>query len=661
MDKELENLSQAIVEIYSKNIEFLKDNFPKLHNRVDKLSSSIESGEHIEVYTLEYTNGYFDILNHENNGYFYNTNSFDDADERAKVSSFDTNNSLDLLRKNPNTNKLLNSPLYKDVTPIIDHLNHMVNFDEVEFIRIFKMIYIGTGLGLHIQQIDKKFNSLTTLIIEKELEIFRLSLFITDYTIFNEGSRKLFLSVEDNIIERSIVVDDFSVFHKYMNYNIQYNTLLADGKEIKDELIQHYQDNSATDFPYKIILQNLERLVRFVNNKDRFLDVTKMQKELILKGKKVLIVAADPSHDGYIKWLEENQDKFIIIAVDVIVRKLEKYNIIPDIVVSIDPSHLCGEFLTTKDSSFLDNTGILLLSQQAPEAMEVLKDKHYYFSQVIPLIPELGYLGSRPNVGTFSLELSIYLGATEVYVIGSDAAFEQNTGNRYSDGTLETQKFEKIDDDVVDNDSSVSLADIIEVKGNLRDTVKSNRDLLGFKNDYESAMITFNANKELKLTVYNLSDGAYIDGMEPCTKDELIDKIKDEEVKKHNITEQLDNISVIIEKLENEKDIKILNSIIGRIKKFQKIKMTSKDHFLQNKLDVMIWILEQTKLMHSTIHSGFFLEFTSLVDIYINYFLNLKQKDLHKKEEINKLSQMWAKGALVMFKDIKSALSQVKL
>jgi len=655
MDNEIKDLNSTLLEIYQKNLKMLEDKFAPLYERISKLSNDIENGTYKEVYTLEYTDGYFDILNHENNGYFYNINSFKDADERAKVASFNTTNSLDLLRKNPNTGKLLNAELYKDVAPIIDHINNRVNFNIVEFRKIFKMVYIGTGLGLHIQQIDKKIDSLTTLVIEEELEIFRLSLFVTDYTVFEEGSRKLFLSIENSEMERKNILHHFTGFHKYMNYNIKYNMLLANNGHIKEELIQYYQNNFIGAFPYKLILQNLERLVGFVNNKDRFLNTTKIHKEKIFEDKQVLIIAAGPSLDGYIKWIAKHQDKFIIIAVDVIVKKLEKYNIIPQVVVSIDPSHLCAEYMTTEDPNFLNDTSFVLLSQQEKSVMDMMKGKHYYFSQVLNLIPEIGSLGSVPNVGTFSFNIAVYLGAKDIYIIGNDAAFDAKTGNNYSDGTT-VQYQHKIDVKEENSVTEILSSDIIEVKGNLQDTVKTNRALLSFKDNYEDSMEMFKENEDLK--VYNLSNGVYIEGMIPCTKKELTKKITNFDTISTNLIKEFDTISQVIESIEAQKDIRIITNIIARIKKFEKTTMGSKDDFLQNKLDIMIWILEKTKEMNTILYGDIFLEFTALVDIYVNYLLNLRQKNLHTKDEINKVSKMWAKGALVMFKDIKNALNQ---
>ena len=654
MKKEQDNLNETLLEIYTKNMIFFKENFKSLYNDLEVLSISINNGTHKEKYTLELVEDYFDILNHENNGYFYNINSYDDAVQRSQKASFDTTNSLDLLRKGIDNKHLLNSELYKDITPIIDHLNTVVDFDNVEFQKIFKFVYINTGLGFHIQEINKKLNSFTTLIIEEELEIFRLSLFTTDYTIFDEDNKKLFLSIGEDKNNRQSEIKEFSDYHKYMNYNIKYNTLLADGIKIKEELVHFFAYNNAALFPYKLVLDNLEKLVGFIKNKDRFLNRQFMFEKKILKDKKVLMISAGPSVDEYIQWIAQNQDKFIIIAVDVIVHKLEVHNVIPDIVVSIDPQDECKDYITTKNKDYLKNTSFLFLSQQSSKIMDYVKDKKYYFSQVMPLVEELGYLGSTPNVGTYAFELAIYLGANELYLIGNDAAFDQKTGNRYAQNAGYSS-VDEIEIKETESNKTVSMHDVIEVKGNFQDKVKTNLELSGFRDNYIVAINNF-FDDGIKFKGYNLSSGAFIDGLIPCTKKELEAKIKDYSYNKGLISEDLDKVSQTVDKLDFSDDIKIINTIITRTKNFQKIKLSSKDDFLQNKLDLMIWILEKTKEMSSSVYGQLFLEYTSLVDIYINYFLNLRQNGLHKKEEINKVAKMWSKGTLTMFKDIKNSL-----
>ncbi|QOG12180.1 6-hydroxymethylpterin diphosphokinase MptE-like protein [Arcobacter sp. FWKO B] len=652
MNEELDNLSDIIVEIYLKNMKFLEENYLDTYNSVDELSKKIQTGEYEIKYSLEYIDGCFDILSLENNGLFYHTNSYEDADYRKEHANFTKDGSLDLLRKDQTGIKLVVSQEYKDVMPIIEYMNKTVDFENIEFQKIYKYIFIGTGLGLHIHEINKKLNPLVTMIIEPNLEIFRLSLFMIDYSEFDKGNKKLFLSVGDSQLKRMSILGAFYQYHNYMNYNIKHHLLLEGYNYIYNEVVDFFGNNSAMFFPYKKVIDNLHRTIEFIKDKSRFVNVDLIHEKKILKGKKVLLISAGPSLDNYIDWIEEHQDKFVIICVDVILRKLEKHRIRPDIVVSIDPSELCAKYLTTDDPKYLDNSSIIFLSQQHPDVLKVVKGKHYVFSQSMPLVSRIGWLGSVTNVGAFSFKVAVHLGADELYTIGTDAAFNQDTGSRYAADSSYTQ-VEDIDVKKAGNEL-VSIYDILEVKGNLRENVKTNRSLLPFKESFETTK--YDLESFYKFKVFNLSDGVYIEGFNPLKYEQMHEKIEYFPQKEFNVQKEIDGISEILEVPDYSNDIKIINRIINKVNKYKDLKIDSRDDLLQKKLDIMLWILEQSKGMTSAMFGNIFLQYIELSDTYINFLLNLKQKDLYTKESLVKINLMWSLGVVEVFKEIKKII-----
>jgi len=367
------------------------------------------------------------------------------------------------------------------------------------------------------------------------------------------------------------------------------------------------------------------------------------------------LISAGPSLDNYIELIKKYQDKFIIVCVDVILRKLEKHNIVPDIIFSIDPSNLCAKYLKTEDPEYLKNSAIVLLSQQHPEVMKLLRERklHYYFSQFSEIIEEIGFLGSVPNVGTFTFQIMVHLGAKELYLIGNDAAFNQETGAMYSTDS----SYSKTEDlNAKKNDKNlISREDIVEVKGNLRDIVKTNLALLEFKYHFDTSIAHLASHYKYK--AFNLSDGIYIDGFSPMEQDEFIKVAVSNEKSVFDTIQKFNSISKEIDATCYEDDIKVLNGIIQRAKKFQKNKISTRDDFLTKKLDMMIWILEKSKELSIDLYGNIFLQYTSMVDAYINFAINLKQKDLYSKENLEQLSSYWAKGVISVFKDMKDSVS----
>ncbi len=637
---------------FSKNMEFLKKNYINIFNEIEELSSCFEKNQDLESYSIEVVEDYFDIYNHKTNSYFYATNSFFQAEFISKHINFTKDGSLDLLRKIPQTNKLIFNDYYHEMKPIINFINNNVDFDNIEFKKIYKFVYIGTGLGFHIQEINKKIDSYVTLIIEPDIEIFRLSLFTTDYTIFAEGNKKLFLSVGSDKLRRLNTLANFSAYHDYMNYNVKYYNFLESTTFIKKELIDFFGNNSITDFPYKAIIQVFGRTLHYMKEKNKFLSLPKSLDTKVLDDKKVLLISAGPSLDGYIDWIKKYQDKFTIVCVDVITRKLEKNGIIPDVVVSIDPSEKCADFLNTQNPDFLNNSAIIFLSQQSLETYELMKDKNIYFTQGLAILNKLGYFGSCPNVGTFSFLASILLKAKELYLIGCDAAFNQETGERYAKDSSHyiKDKQKESGDKIYDHD------DLVEVKGNLRDTIKTNNGLLAFRSDYERTIFVLKESFDFKC--YNLSDGAYIEGITPLSKDEITVIAENLNNKKSDVVELFDGISDIIEEddINYDSSVKNIKAIIKKIEKFKKSEFTSSNNFLDKKLEMTAFVLESLRDEKDYVFANIFLKFIALSDIYINFVLNLRQKELNDKKHLKGLGKYWAEAVIDVFNHILAVI-----
>ena len=123
MSIDKQQIEQALLVVYQKNLQFLKENFSDIFQELEQLSQDIESKKHKEVYSLEMKNGYFDIQNLENGGYYYATNSYVDAEERAKNTDTTNSSSFDLLRKQGTTQYLAYPSGLKNILPVVDFVN----------------------------------------------------------------------------------------------------------------------------------------------------------------------------------------------------------------------------------------------------------------------------------------------------------------------------------------------------------------------------------------------------------------------------------------------------------------------------------------------------------------------------------------------------------
>jgi len=155
--KETENVDQKIEdtlaqitvmvetmdEIYFKNMQWLKKYDKKLYKKLDKVSNKLINDKSKEKYAVELNKeAALDIINKKDKTFLYNCEPFIYGD-----------------------NKVL------------------------EVKKAKKFGFIGTGLGTHITSIIREIKPRKSLICEDDVQIFRCSLYVTDYESLSNISK----------------------------------------------------------------------------------------------------------------------------------------------------------------------------------------------------------------------------------------------------------------------------------------------------------------------------------------------------------------------------------------------------------------------------------------------------------------------------------------
>lgn len=205
LNKEQEALQNALTVTFLANLAFLSEYDNDLFHRVDELSRMIENGVYKEKYALEFVleNGDFDILDLVNNKYLYNKNPKKINNELVRKIQFDERNSFFTL-ENIFSTKEIKEKLDQNVKFNVDSISQsnrltkeaMYSYTNIlkDFLEdkkkrlkeIKKFVFMGTLLGRHIPKIAERVNAEIYLVCERNLEIFRLSLFTVDYTILTK-------------------------------------------------------------------------------------------------------------------------------------------------------------------------------------------------------------------------------------------------------------------------------------------------------------------------------------------------------------------------------------------------------------------------------------------------------------------------------------------
>ncbi len=511
-----DTIEQQVLETYNANLLFLQQNNPALFDKIISLNLAIEKGYHTERYSLEYKEeGYFDVLEIENGKWLYG----DDSRKHAELAA----RSIDFSKEGNLFETFYNVEVSKEKSEAISQLNvtqsnlagaaDLIYYSSVHaskknttMKKLYKFIFVGTGLGLHITEIHKKLHSYVYFIIEDDLELFRLSLFVTNYHKICEESTLIF-SVFDDDDEFEYALAEFFEEFFYYNHYIKFFNILSHS-ETKLRSIQHFiAGQNYLIFNYSPMIMTTLRPLEHLQNGYRFLNLNTLNQNEILSDKPALLLGAGPSFQHQIPWLKENHSKFMIIAVTAVLSKLEELGIKPDIITQLDgfdPALI--HIAKLKDLSFF-NTTIALLSgfTQSRLAGYFKKENVYIIEGSSQYKEEFGRLTSS-NIGAFSLALLLKFNIKDIYVLGLDFALDQKSGHTHANthSYTHTKKLEEVTElgGAVDFNET-----IIKVKGNFSDEVFTTLLFDDMRRDCNTLIKVF---KTEGTHIYNLSNGAYI-------------------------------------------------------------------------------------------------------------------------------------------------------
>jgi len=158
------------------------------------------------------------------------------------------------------------------------------------------------------------------------------------------------------------------------------------------------------------------------------------------KGKTAMILAGGPSLKAAIPWAKRNRDKVVIIAVSRICTQLLQENLVPHIIVSVDPHKV--SFDVSKDMfSFADSSLFLHLYHVTPLLLGQWRGRNVFGGPLMPWQSgmnedTLTYFG--PTVSNTALSFATYMGFSQIILAGVDMCHSRE-GYTHSDGSNESK------------------------------------------------------------------------------------------------------------------------------------------------------------------------------------------------------------------------------
>lgn len=492
-------MESLCLSLFSKNLNYFQDNYLEIYEKIINFKELLDTNKISQRYELRYENQTFYIFDLTTNLIFNKTNPSIKTIIPISTEVFDNN-------------FLKSQSFTPENTKSIDNLKKLIDPTKFDFLakqktKASKFIFIGIDISHKFIDTIDKVNCNYYMIIEPDIELFYLSLFTIEYTKI-AANKKIIFSILDNdeIITKKLEEFynlDFSKNHIYQyiennnSYKFIFNTISTFLFNINP--LKYTYTSMLNDIKQKNI--NIKKYKTLDLNKNNF------------KNKSILILSSGPSIQNNIKKIKRYKDKFIIIAFAQTLKLLEKHNLKPDIVTIIDSSKRMENYFKLSNKKFLNKVKLFANNTVYPNIFSYFKQKNVYLFDK----KEDNLFGI--TVGETTYHLALKLKVKSIYFLGVDLAFDKKNNayeeNHISNNSTNNCKYLTTKED--------PLSSIINVKGNLRDTVDTNIFFKQLIENYNYISNTFNLNN---IKVYNLSDGAYLDNTIKFTKYKKLSNLK---------------------------------------------------------------------------------------------------------------------------------------
>ncbi|MEA3229006.1 MAG: 6-hydroxymethylpterin diphosphokinase MptE-like protein [Campylobacterota bacterium] len=566
----MQDIEKIAIETYQKNLNYFQKSQKSLLQQLLEFNTRLENGTQIALYDLEYLDGYFDIRELKSGNFLYSGDSNEISQQFCDRVNYKKNSftfegfPIFDYSKEKQENLIDEERGAEGLFPIMNYyLKHTDRDDTMRYIA--KYMFIGVGLGGHISLISKKIQADDYLIVEDDFELFRLSLFTTKYYEIAKKAR-LYFAVDSDKKRFATLFGDFLSISLQENRYLKYTHFPVHSKEKIKNIQNELAIQSFVTFPYKTILTKYIRPLEYLNEAN-IINLSKHLDTTLFKDKPILIVAAGPSLQKNIEFIKNSHQKFVVIAISAVLKTLYKENIKPDIVFHIDGFSSSLPHFEDIDAKLFLKDSIAILSSISPLSLQkrFTKENIFYYQLDTDYIQGFDAI-STPCVGSLTTIFSLLFNPSEIYIVGLDLAFDAQTGATHSAEHFYNKNIDISNRKNISQDMGLRK-NIFKVKGNFQKNIYTNSL---FYSSISSLHLFIPLFKRDNQTIYNLSDGAFIEDTTPL----FISNIEDSRYKDldksilHSEIKQLflDNS---VYRLTQEQ----MQSISNRLKNSQKLKL----------------------------------------------------------------------------------------
>ncbi len=483
------DIHQTISLHFAQNIEYFEQNHPALFQKLLSFETALQEQYYTQRYNLVYENNQFEIIELSSNSAFYNYQS------KLFVKTF--LQSIDYSTQH-NCFTLIQTDQELPTS--------IATFD--------KSIFFGAGLSIHLPSFVENYTPQVLLIVENDLELFYNSLFTVNYKLLSHNTQ-LFFSVfeeRDDFLQTSKA---FLQYKSYLNSYIKFFPMLHhdDAKISEFQLAVTTQPHRS--FSYTHLFEEMLKPINNILSGYPFLDKSS---SCTNEQKPFLLLAAGPSLQTHILWLQAHQHNFTIVAVSAILAYLESNNIKVDIAVHLDTlGGASTHFQKIKSWNYFQDTTLLFSSKADSDFLDKIPQKNLMLFEVGTNYLTHSLKPSSPCVGSLSYQLLLLLQVPEIYLLGLDLAIDLQTGATHIEAHSYQKKLQT--EQKQSKDQNISYKEtLIDVEGNLQPKTKTTPHFL---TSIEAINLSTHYLKQQTQHIYNMSDGAKFDHIPPVASTQI--------------------------------------------------------------------------------------------------------------------------------------------
>lgn len=509
------------------NIAYLQEQHPLVYDKLAAYDNAVENGHYKEKYALVFENNGFDIYEKATKKYLYSKNS--QAHTSNALNSTNHNNDnyvFEGFTRHAITEVAQKDTYLSHILPITNYIQK--NATQTKTLKkIDKFIFFGVGLGLHFEIIAQTVESKVYCIIEDDLELFRLSLFTLNYkNVFQNAT--LYLSVFEDKTQFLQISTDFLNNHYEYNHYLKYFYLPTVQKSVIDMFQIALTSQPHIRFRFDNMLKQYLQPTNYIFDDYKFLNKDTITAVDTLQNMPFLLLASGPSLEKNLSWLQHNHQNFITLAVSSSISFLKEHNIVPNIIIHIDPFEVgITSFVKAGDMNFFKDSLYLFSTSTPTNIVSYVNNReNIYFFETGTTYKANSLKPSSSCVGSLSYQLLLLLKIKNIYLLGLDLSIDSQTGLTHA-GNHQDNK--KLTHTIKESNEILYKETLLKVPGNFEKQVQTSP---AYNSSLEAINYFAPLMKSDSQRVYNLSDGAKISQAEALD----VTHVKDKNFKKVSST-----------------------------------------------------------------------------------------------------------------------------